>query len=148
MNNEPYRVLGPSRVGSGSQEEPIIVSDDDVIKTEKIDAASEKDKKSVAVATKKKIGDKRSKKIISNKATKKASDKKAISSKAKGKAPAHSSPSSSSLDGSTGSSDSPSSPKSSPSSPASSPNVPFYLKISDMPKDLRENLRVSENITN
>lgn len=60
--------------------------------------------------------------------------RKAISDKAKGKAPVQSS--------SDDSSDSDSSYSS------NSSNTPFYLTKSDMPKDLREALRVNKDISN
>jgi hypothetical protein len=60
--------------------------------------------------------------------------RKAISDKAKGKAPVQSSSEDS------GSSDS--------SYSSNSSNTPFYLTKCDMPKDLRESLRVNKDITN
>ena len=159
--NEPYGVLGSSRAGSGSQQEPIILSDDDImIKTEKdTDATTATTTNTTTAATTntttatttntttastsgkraKKASDKTAKKTVSSKDTKDKNPKKAISGKAKGKAPVRSSSSSSSSDGSSSSSN---------SSSLNSSKIPFYLKKNDMPKDLREALRVNKDITN
>ncbi len=163
--NEPYGVPGSSRAGSGSQQEPIILSDDDImIKTEKdTDATTATTTNTTTAATTntttntttattintttasasgkraKKASDKTAKKTVSSKDTKDKNPKKAISGKAKGKAPVRSSSSSSSSDGSSSSSN---------SSSLNSSKIPFYLKKNDMPKDLREALRVNKDITN
>ena len=158
--NEPYGVPGSSRAGSGSQQEPIILSDDDImIKTEKdTDATTATTTNTTTAATTntttatttnttastsgkraKKASDKTAKKTVSSKDTKDKNPKKAISGKAKGKAPVRSSSSSSSSDGSSSSSN---------SSSLNSSKIPFYLKKNDMPKDLREVLRVNKDITN
>ena len=162
--NEPYGVPGSSRAGSGSQQEPIILSDDDImIKTEKdTDATTATTNTTTAATTNtttnnttatttntttastsgkraKKASDKTAKKTVSSKDTKDKNPKKAISGKAKGKAPVRSSSSSSSSDGSSSSSN---------SSSLNSSKIPFYLKKNDMPKDLREALRVNKDITN
>ena len=166
--NEPYGVPGSSRAGSGSQQEPIILSDDDImIKTEKdTDATTTTTTNTTTAATTntttatttntttatttnttastsgkraKKASDKTAKKTVSSKDTKDKNPKKAISGKAKGKAPVRSSSSSSSSDGSSSSSN---------SSSLNSSKIPFYLKKNDMPKDLREALRVNKDITN
>jgi len=143
--NEPYGVPGSSRAGSGSQQEPIILSDDDImIKTEKdTDATTATTTNTTTASTSgkkaKKASDKTAKKTISSKDTKDKNPKKAISGKAKGKAPVRSSSSSSSSDGSSSSSN---------SSSLNSSKIPFYLKKNDMPKDLREALRVNKDITN
>ncbi len=158
--NEPYGILGFSRAGSGSQQEPIILSDDDImIKTEKdTDATTATTTNTTTAATTntttatttnttastsgkraKKASDKTAKKTVSSKDTKDKNPKKAISGKAKGKAPVRSSSSSSSSDGSSSSSN---------SSSLNSSKIPFYLKKNDMPKDLREALRVNKDITN
>jgi len=151
--NEPYGVLGSSRAGSDSQQEPIILSDDDImIKTEKDTDATTTATTNTTIATTtntttastsgkraKKANDKTAKKTVSSKDTKDKNPKKAISGKAKGKAPVRSSSSSSSSDGSSSSSN---------SSSLNSSKIPFYLKKNDMPKDLREALRVNKDITN
>ena len=158
--NEPYGVSGSSRAGSGSQQELIILSDDDImIKTEKdTDATTATTTNTTTAATTntttatttnttastsgkraKKASDKTAKKTVSSKDTKDKNPKKAISGKAKGKAPVRSSSSSSSSDGSSSSSN---------SSSLNSSKIPFYLKKNDMPKDLREALRVNKDITN
>ena len=167
--NEPYGVPGSSRAGSGSQQKPIILSDDDImIKTEKdTDATTANTTNTTTAATTnattatttnnttatttntttastsgkraKKASDKTAKKTVSSKDTKDKNPKKAISGKAKGKAPVRSSSSSSSSDGSSSSSN---------SSSLNSSKIPFYLKKNDMPKDLREALRVNKDITN
>ena len=158
--NEPYGVPGSSQAGSGSQQEPIILSDDDImIKTEKdTDATTATTNTTTAATTNtttatttntttastsgkraKKASDKTAKKTVSSKDTKDKNPKKAISGKAKGKAPVRSSSSSSSSDGSSSSSN---------SSSLNSSKIPFYLKKNDMPKDLREALRVNKDITN
>ena len=99
--NEPYGVPGSSRAGSGSQQEPIILSDDDImIKTEKdTDATTATTTNNTTTTTTntttastsgkraKKASDKTAKKTISSKDTKDKNPKKAISGKAKGKAP-------------------------------------------------------------
>ena len=143
--NEPYGVPGSSRAGSGSQQEPIILSDDDImIKTEKdTDATTATTTNTTTASTSgkraKKASNKTAKKTVSSKDTKDKNPKKAISGKAKGKAPVRSSSSSSSSDGSSSSSN---------SSSLNSSKIPFYLKKNDMPKDLREALRVNKDITN
>ena len=143
--NEPCGVPGSSRAGSGSQQEPIILSDDDImIKTEKdTDATTATTTNTTTASTSgkraKKASDKTAKKTVSSKDTKDKNPKKAISGKAKGKAPVRSSSSSSSSDGSSSSSN---------SSSLNSSKIPFYLKKNDMPKDLREALRVNKDITN
>ena len=166
--NEPYGVPGSSRAGSGSQQEPIILSDDDImIKTEKdTDATTATTTNTTTAATTntttaattntttatttnttastsgkraKKASDKTAKKTVSSKDTKDKNPKKAISGKAKGKAPVRSSSSSSSSDGSSSSSN---------SSSLNSSKIPFYLKKNDMLKDLREALRINKDITN
>ena len=140
-NNEPYGVPGPSRpsqVSSGSQEEPIIISDDDTTIKMEIDPDV------TDTVTSKKVGGKKSKESISRKGFKGAGDKKKstkkIVSKAKGKAAVRpsDSPSSSDSDGSSSSSC-----LSSSDGLNSSNRSSFYLKKSDMPKDLREALRVN-----
>src|SRR5207249_5043838 len=143
--NEPYGVPSSSRAGSGSQQELIILSDDDImIKTEKdTDATTATTTNTTTASTSgkraKKASNKTAKKTVSSKDTKDKNPKKAISSKAKGKAPVRSSSSSSSSDGSSSSSN---------SSSLNSSRIPFYLKKNDMPKDLREALRVNKDITN
>src|SRR2546430_11496273 len=159
--NEPYGVPGSLRTGSGSQQEPIILSDDDImIKTEKDTDATTAITTNTTTATTtntttatttntttastsgkraKKASDKTAKKTVSSKDTKDKNPKKAISGKAKGKAPVRSSSSSSSSDSSSSSSN---------SSSLNSSKIPFYLKKNDMPKDLREALRVNKDITN
>ena len=91
-NNEPYGVPGPSRpsqVGSGSQEKPIIISDDDTTIKMEIDPDV------TDIVTSKKVGGKKSKESISRKGFKGAGDKKKstkkIVSKSKGKAAVRSS---------------------------------------------------------
>lgn len=154
----PYGIPGSSRT-SGSQEEPIILSsDEDIkIKTEESDiaATSKKDKekrdteKVVSNKATESASDKTTKKAVSGEATKKAkkavsgettrkakATKKAVSNKTKGKAPVRSSSSSSSSSNDSSSSDS-----------SDSSSSPFYLKKDDMPRELREALRVNKNIT-
>ncbi|GET61245.1 hypothetical protein GLOIN_2v1845756 [Rhizophagus irregularis DAOM 181602=DAOM 197198] len=156
---------------AGSQQEPILISSDEdiTIKMEKSDTAvtsgiSEKgeesavtsatnekedesagavtsatnEKEDVSAVTSATTNEKYrgTKKAIKKKNTNDGdkNSRKAISDKAKGKAPVQSS--------SDDSSDSDSSYNS------NSSNTPFYLMKSDMPKDLREALRVNKDISN
>jgi hypothetical protein len=139
---EPYGVPGPSRpprVGSGSQEEPIVISDGEIIIKMEIDAdanAATSKKDNVGVATEKSVSGKKSKESISGKESKRAAgDEKSTkkTSKSKGKAAVRISDSSSSSD------------SDSSSSSNSSSGSSVYLKKSDMPKDLREALRVNKD---
>ena len=51
QRNQPYGIPGPSQIGS--QDEPIILSDDEVvIKSEKIDVTTSMDKKTVSIEQK------------------------------------------------------------------------------------------------
>lgn len=139
---------------SGSQQEPILISSDEdiTIKMEKSDTAitsgiSEKDEESaINSATNEKdeesavtsANNEKDKKAVRKKNTN--GDKnsgKAISDKAKGKAPVR-----------TSSEDSSSSDSSDSSYSSNSSNPPFYLTKCDMPKDLRESLRVNKDIPN
>ncbi|PKY56693.1 hypothetical protein RhiirA4_477167, partial [Rhizophagus irregularis] len=97
-------------------------------------ATNEKDVSVVTSATNEKY--RGTKKAVKKKNTNDGdkNSRKAISDKAKGKAPVQSS--------SDDSSDSDSSYSS------NSSNTPFYLTKSDMPKDLREALRVNKDISN
>lgn len=140
---------------AGSQQEPILISSDEdiTIKMEKSDTAvtsgiSEKGEESAVTSATNEKDDESAVTSATNekyRGTKKAVKKKntndgdknsgkAISDKAKGKAPVQSS--------SDDSSDSDSSYSS------NSSNTPFYLTKSDMPKDLREALRVNKDIPN
>jgi hypothetical protein len=136
----------PSRGSSwaGSQQEPILISSDEdiIIKTEKSDTAvtsgisennEDRDTNEQDMDTNEK--DRDTKKTVRKKnTTGDKNSRKAISDKAKGKAPVQSSSEDS------GSSDS--------SYSSNSSNTPFYLTKCDMPKDLRESLRVNKDITN
>jgi hypothetical protein len=143
----------PSRGSSraGSQQEPILISSDEdiIIKMEKSDTAvtsgiSEKDEdrdtNEQDMDTNEKDMDTNEKDRDTKKTVRKKNttgdknSRKAISDKAKGKAPVQSSSEDS------GSSDS--------SYSSNSSNTPFYLTKCDMPKDLRESLRVNKDITN
>jgi hypothetical protein len=155
---------------AGSQQEPILISSDEdiTIKMEKSDTAvtsgiSEKGEESAVTSATNEKEDESAGAVTSAtnekedvsavtsatnekyRGTKKAvkkkntndgdkNSRKAISDKAKGKAPVQSS--------SDDSSDSDSSYSS------NSSNTPFYLTKSDMPKDLREALRVNKDISN
>lgn len=121
----PYGIPGPSRF-PGSQEEPIILSSDEEVKI-KVEKSATSEMEIDSNETK------ATKKIDKHKRTKKTASK-TLSKRAKEKAPVRSSSSSSSSDNSS-SSDSPSSPSS-----------PFYFK-EDMPKRLREALRVNNDIS-
>jgi hypothetical protein len=154
---------------AGSQQEPILISSDEdiTIKMEKSDTAvtsgiSEKGEESAVTSANEKEDEsagavtsatnekedvsavtsatnekyRGTKKAVKKKNTNDGdkNSRKAISDKAKGKAPVQSS--------SDDSSDSDSSYSS------NSSNTPFYLTKSDMPKDLREALRVNKDISN
>lgn len=117
----PYGIPGSSRV-PGSQEGPIILSSDEDIKI--------KVEKFATIATSEMEIDsskptKPTKKSDKSKHTKKPANKP-LSKRAKEKAPVRTSSSSSSSDNSS---------------------VPFYFKKEDMPKSLREALRVNKDIT-
>jgi hypothetical protein len=142
----------PSRGSSraGSQQEPILISSDEniTIKMEKSDTSvtsgiSEKDEENAvtsaidekdesAVTSAINENDRDTKKTVRKKNT--TGDKNSRKAISKGKAPVQSS------------SEDSSSPNSSYSSNSS--NTPFYLTKCDMPKDLRESLRVNKDITN
>lgn len=162
-NDEPYGVPGPSWIGSGSQEEPIVISDDEItIKTEKINTATD-----AAISNNNITGGEESKEVSKEKgkspvrSPSSSSSRKTISkAKGKGKAPVRkgkapvrspsnsgSSRNSCSSKNSGSSRGSPASPNNSSTLDGSQSNVLFYLKKSDMPKDLREALRVNNYLT-
>jgi hypothetical protein len=145
-NDEPYGVPGPSRVG-GSQEEPIIISDDDI--TIKIETNIE----TISNADKKAKGKGKEPVCPTAPSSKGKEPVCSTAPSSKGKEPvcptAPSSPSSSNSSPSSSSDSSLcSSGRGSKSDGSRSSNTLFYLKKSDMPKDLRESLRVNRNITN
>lgn len=202
QRNQPYGIPGPSRIGS--QDEPIILSDDEVvIKSEKIDAATSMDKKTVSIEgkasseeEKEEETDSAEEKVISEEETvsaeEKASNEEETFSdqttrmtpirpniKTKGKAPIRPTsikskrktlirPTNIKSKGktpirptnikskrktpiqSTDNKAKPVSPCSSgedSSNNSDSTNSLIYLNKNDMPKDLREALRVSKDIT-
>ena len=116
----PCGIPGSSRF-PGSQEKPIILSSDEEIKI-KVEKSATSEME-----------------IDSSKPTKVTS--KTLSKRAKEKAPVRTSSSSSSSDSLSSSDDSDS------QSSSDNPSVPFYFKKEDMPKSLREALRVNKDIT-
>ena len=133
----PLGIPGPSRF-PGSQEEPIILSSDEEVKI-KVEKSATSEMEIDSNKTK------ATKKIDKNKRTKKTASK-TLSEKAKGKAPVRSSSSSDNSSSSDSPSSSSSSDNSSSSDSPSSPSSPFYFK-KDMPKRLREALRVNKDIS-
>jgi hypothetical protein len=126
-----YGIPGPSGT-SGSQLEPIVISDNEI--TIKEENGEKKEKK--GATNKKGKGKEREKPETTT--GKKHKKKQTVSEKAKGKARARSV--------SVSSTSSRSSSSSSSSNSSSGSNKTFYFKKEYMPKDLREALRVNNDI--
>ena len=125
-----YGISGPSGTSS-SQLEPIVISDNEI--TIKEENGEKKEKK--CATNKKGKGKGKEPETTTGKTTgKKHKKKQTVSEKAKGKARARSVSVSSA------------SSRSSSSSSSSSSNKTFYFKKEYMPKDLREALRVNNDI--